>query len=308
MKNWGCLTVIEVKKVQKRFGRTTALSRVSLEIPDGAVYGLIGANGAGKSTLMRMLSGVLKPDHGSVLLDGVPVYENPAQKRRCFSVSDEQYFFSDSTPRSLMRYYAVLYPKFNAARCRGLLAELGLGERSRLRAMSKGMRRQVWMALAVSARTDCLLCDEAFDGLDPVSRQTIKKAMIEEIDERGLTVVLTSHNLFELENLADHVGLLNQGALLFSSRVDEVRGQLRKIQYVSEQPSEPQTLFAGCTVLSEEKRGRLCTAVVRGSREQTDACLHRVPMVYCEDIPLSLEEIFVTEMEAKGYETTQIGV
>lgn len=300
--------MIEVKKVQKRFGRTVALNRISMMIPDSAVYGLIGANGAGKSTLMRTLSGVLKPDRGTVLLDGAPVYEKVAQKRRCFSVSDEQYCFSDSTPRSLMHYYAMLYPKFNTARCRGLLAEMGLGERSRLRAMSKGMRRQVWMALAVSAGTDCLLCDEAFDGLDPVSRQTIKKAIIEEIDERGLTVVLTSHNLFELENLADHVGLLNNGALLFSSSVDEVRGQLRKVQYVSEQPVEPQVLFAGCTVLSEEKRGRLCTAVVRGGRERTEACLRRVPMVYCEDIPLSLEEIFMTEMEAKGYETDQIGV
>ena len=300
--------MIEVKKVQKRFGRTVALNRISLEIPTGAVYGLIGANGAGKSTLMRTLSGVLKPDRGAVLLDGAPIYEKPAQKRRCFSVSDEQYSFSDSTPRSLMRYYAMLYPKFNTARYRELLAELGLGEHSRLRAMSKGMRRQVWMALAISAGTDCLLCDEAFDGLDPASRQTVKKAIIGEMSERSLTVVLTSHNLFELENLADHVGLLHNGALLFSSRVDEVRERLRKVQYVSEQPVEPKDLFAGCRVLTEESRGRLRTVVVRGEKEQTNACLSRVPMVYCEDIPLSLEEIFLTEMEAKGYEPDQIGV
>lgn len=300
--------MIEVTKVRKRFGRTIALNRISMEIPDGSIYGLIGANGAGKSTLMRMISGVLKPDRGTVRLDGETLFENTKQKRRCFTVSDEQYYFSGSTPREMMRYYAMLYPSFDIERCRALLSELRLEENVRLRSFSKGMRRQAYMAFAISAGTDYLFCDEAFDGLDPSSRQKIKRLLIGDVEERGMTVVLTSHNFQELENLVDCVGLLHSGALVFSRRVDEVRENLQKIQYVSETPMEPKNLFPGLPVLKAESCGRLRTIVLRGTREQAEQCLKNVSMVYCEQLPLSLEEIFLTEMEVNGYESEEVGI
>lgn len=300
--------MIEVTKVRKRFGRMVALNRISMEIADGSIYGLIGANGAGKSTLMRTLSGILKPDRGMVRMDGESLFENTKQKRRCFMVSDEQYYFSGSTPREMMKYYAMLYPNFDIERCRALLSELRLEENVRLRLFSKGMRRQVYMAFAICAGTDYLFCDEAFDGLDPSSRQKIKKLLIGDVEERGMTVVLTSHNLQELENLVDCVGLLHNGALVFSSRVDDVRKQMQKIQYVSESPVEPKNLFRGLPLVKTETRGRLRTAVVRGTKEQAEACLNKVPMLFCEQLPLSLEEIFLTEMEVNGYESEEVGI
>jgi ABC-2 type transport system ATP-binding protein len=300
--------MIEIVKVNKRFGRTAALSRVSLTIASGSVYGLLGANGAGKSTLMRMLSGVLKPDKGTVRIDGEKLFENTAQKQRCFSVSDEPYFFAGSTPREMMRYYAMLYPQFDTARCRALLSELHLEENVRLRTFSKGMRRQAYMALAVSAGTDYLFCDEGFDGLDPSARRTIKNILLSDVQTRGMTAVITSHNLQELDSLADSVGLLRSGALMFSRRVEDVRQTMQKIQYVSETPVEPNELFRGMPILRTEQHGRLRTVVLHGSRKQAEAQLRRVPMVYCESIPLTLEEIFLTEMEVKGYEPEEIGV
>ena len=300
--------MIEVTKVRKRFGRTVALNRISMEIENGSIYGLIGANGAGKSTLMRTLSGVLKPDRGTVQIDGESLFENTKQKQRCFTVSDEQYYFSGSTPREMMKYYAELYPKFNTERCRSMLTELGLDENQRLRTFSKGMRRQTYMAFAVSAGTDYLFCDEAFDGLDPLSRQKIKRVLLDDVSERGMTVVLTSHNLQELENLVDCIALMHNGALVFSRKVDDARDRLQKIQYVSEQPIEPKNLFRGLPVLKWETRGRLRTAVVRGTGEQAMACVKQTPMIYCEQLPLSLDEIFLTEMEVNGYEPEEIGL
>lgn len=182
----------------KYFGTLCAVDQVNAEIHDGSVFGLIGSNGAGKSTFLRMLAGILKPDKGSVTIDGQDIFENTALKQKCFYISDEQYFFSSSTPEEMKRYYSLLYPKFDHGRYQHLMKAFDLDEHRKIRTFSKGMKKQVSVILGVCAGTDYLFCDETFDGLDPVVRQAVKSLFAEDVTERGMTPVIASHNLREL--------------------------------------------------------------------------------------------------------------
>lgn len=297
--------MIQSIEATKCFGDLCAVDRVSAEIRDGSVFGLIGSNGAGKSTFLRMLAGILKPDLGRVMIDGVDIYENIDLKKRCFYISDEQYFFSGCTPLEMKNYYKRLYEDFDEARFQHLMKAFGLDENRKIRTFSKGMKKQVSVICGVSAGTDYLFCDETFDGLDPVVRQAVKALFAEDVSERQMTPVIASHNLRELEDICDHIGLLHRGGILFSRDLDDMKLGIHKLQVIwnGQAPENPLGEFE---VLKTERRGSLYTIVVRGQREALQDRIAGLQPMFFEMLPLSLEEIFISETEVVGYDVKSL--
>lgn len=297
--------MIRTEKATKRFGTLLAVDHVDTEIHAGSVFGLIGSNGAGKSTFLRMLAGILAPDEGIVRIDEQEVYENEEIKKRCFYISDEQFFFPNSTPDDMKNYYKTFYPNFDEARYRMLMDGFGLDGNRKIRTFSKGMKKQVSVICGLSACTDYLFCDETFDGLDPVARQTIKGLFAGDVADRGLTPVIASHNLRELEDICDHVGLLHRGGILFSRDLDDMKLGLHKVQLILRQPPEGDP-FAGIEVLRREQRGSLYTITARGTREQLEERMTVLQPAFYEMLPLTLEEIFISETEVAGYDLKKL--
>ena len=297
--------MIEAKNVSKSFGDILAVDNVSVTIREGSVFGMIGTNGAGKSTFLRMAAGVFRPDNGTISLDDMPVYENPAAKQEFFYISDDQYFFANTTPRELMRYYSVVYPKFDKERMSKMLAQFNLDEKRKVATFSKGMKKQLSVICGICANTKYLFCDETFDGLDPVMRQAVKSIFAKEITERGLTPVLASHNLRELEDICDHIGLLHQGGVVFDRDLSSLQGDIHKVQCAFS-TAKAREDFAHLDVVTYEQRGNLSILVVRGHADATDGALKAMEPLYYELLPLTLEEIFITEMEVLGYDTEQL--
>ena len=297
--------MIETISLTKRFEDITALDEVSATIREGQVFGLIGTNGAGKSTFLRCLSGIYKPDGGMVKIDGHEVYEHTEVKRRFFFISDEQYFLPGATPLDMATSYGIYYRYFDRERFRRLLREFGLDERRKISTFSKGMKKQLSVILALSAYTDYIFCDETFDGLDPVMRQAVKSLFAHDMDERGLTPVIASHNLRELEDMCDHVGLLHKGGILLSKDIDDLKLNIHKIQCVFASEKEPEEV-QGLDIIKSEHRGRLRTIIVRGDEDEIRRLMNQEDMVFYELIPLSLEEIFITETEVAGYDVKKI--
>ncbi|MGN0429708.1 MAG: ABC transporter ATP-binding protein [Acetatifactor sp.] len=294
--------MIEIKNVTKKFDKLTALKEVSATIEEGHVFGLIGTNGAGKSTLMRSICGVYRPDEGEVLVDGEPVYENPAAKAKLFYISDDQYFFPNGTPMDMVRYYQTIYPQFHTERFASLMEILKLDSKRKINTFSKGMRKQLSVMLGISAGTKYLLCDETFDGLDPVIRQAIKRLFIQEIEENGLTPIIASHNLRELEDICEHVGLLHAGGILFSKDLDDMKLGMFKLQCVLRSQDQINTIAARFPILKQEQRGMLTTLTLRGEARDITGLQLELNPVFWELLPLTLEEIFISEMEVKGYD------
>ena len=294
--------MIEIKNVTKKFDKLTALKEVSATIEEGHVFGLIGTNGAGKSTLMRSICGVYRPDEGEVLVDGEPVYENPAAKAKLFYISDDQYFFPNGTPMDMVRYYQTIYPQFHTERFASLMEILKLDSKRKINTFSKGMRKQLSVMLGISAGTKYLLCDETFDGLDPVIRQAIKRLFIQEIEENGLTPIIASHNLRELEDICEHVGLLHAGGILFSKDLDDMKLGMFKLQCVLRSQEQINTIAARFPILKQEQRGMLTTLTLRGEARDITGLQLELNPVFWELLPLTLEEIFISEMEVKGYD------
>lgn len=293
--------MIKAEKLTKRFDNILAVDSITAEIREGEVFGLIGTNGAGKSTFLRMLAGIYKQDSGSLTVDGAAVYENPAVKEKLFYISDEQYFFPNAVPEDMMHYYARHYPKFDTARFLSLLEDFGLDKKRRIKTFSKGMRKQVSMLLGICAGTEYILCDETFDGLDPVMRQTVKSLLAKDMTERKLTPVIASHNLRELEDICDHVGLLHRGGILLSKDLDDMKTNIHKLQCVLKEGMTADDL-KGLDIIHKEARGSLLTLTVRGSREDVLFLAQSYHPVFCELIPLTLEEIFISETEVAGYD------
>ncbi len=289
----------------KYFGTLCAVDQVNAEIHDGSVFGLIGSNGAGKSTFLRMLAGILKPDKGSVTIDGQDIFENTALKQKCFYISDEQYFFSSSTPEEMKRYYSLLYPKFDHGRYQHLMKAFDLDEHRKIRTFSKGMKKQVSVILGVCAGTDYLFCDETFDGLDPVVRQAVKSLFAEDVAERGMTPVIASHNLRELEDICDHVGLLHRGGILFSRDLDDMKLGIHKLQVIWS-GEMPEHALDGLEVMRRERRGSLHTITVRGERDAVQSRIASTQPIFFEMLPLTLEEIFISETEVVGYDVKSL--
>ena len=287
--------MIEAKNLTKRFGSLMAVDHINAQILDGSVFGLIGTNGAGKSTFLRMLSGVLKPDEGSVTIDGKEVYENVEVKSRFFYISDDQYFFSNSTPEQLMKFYMGVYPKFNKNRFIHLMDSFELDRKRKINTFSKGMKKQVSVICGVCAGTDYLFCDETFDGLDPVMRRQVMSLVLSDVAERGTTVLISSHNLRELEDVCDHVGILDHGKMLLEKSLADMQGGTVKLQIVGDAP-------AGFPILHESRSGRLSTFILRGSYPQVEERCRQMNPPYFDVLPLSLEEIFIYELGGVNYE------
>ena len=294
--------MIELTHVTKSFARTPAVSDVSLTIREAGIFGLIGTNGAGKSTLLRLMAGVLRPDTGEITMDGAAIYNNPETKARLFFIPDNPWFFPNGTAEDMKTYYASVYPSFDAHRFDQLLEAFGLDGQRRTRTYSKGMRKQLAVICGLASRPDYLLCDETFDGLDPVMRQAVKSLFAEDIDKYGLAPVIASHNLRELEDVCDHVGLLHRGGILLSEDLESMKLGIYKIQCVFRHEAESDDVLASLDLVRHEQRGRLHTMVVRADTAQIKAAFTQTEMTFFEVLPLTLEEIFISETEVVGYD------
>lgn len=293
--------MIKAGNLTKRFQGVTAVDHIHAEIQDGTVFGLIGTNGAGKSTFLRMAAGILKPDEGTITLDGESVFEDTRVKARCFYIPDEPYFLGNGTADDMKTFYQGIYPKFDTDRFGKLLKSFELDGRRKIQTFSKGMKKQLAVLLGICAGTDYLFCDETFDGLDPVMRQTVKSLFANDLEERHLTPVIASHNLRELEDICDHVGLLHRGGMLLSKDLDDMKMNIHKIQCVLPAGLD-RTNLQDLDIMTTEQRGSLLTLTVRGQKEEIQARMQSYHPVFFEMIPLSLEEIFISETEVAGYD------
>lgn len=292
--------MIQVNGLTKKFGDFTALSSLDCTIPGGCIYGLVGSNGAGKSTLLRLICGVYKPDKGNVTLDGKNIYENPALKEKIAFIPDELYFLPQSSMQRMAELYASVYKDFDFDRFAELTQSFKLNPKANLNTFSKGMRRQAATILALSCRTDYLFLDETFDGLDPIMRNLVKKIIYADVAERGATAVITSHSLRELEDTCDQLALLHRGGIVFESDVQNLKTTLFKVQIAFDHDYD-HTLFSGFDVLNFIKHGSVSNLIVRGDREHVTRDLRTKSPILMEVLPLSLEEVFLYEMESLGY-------
>jgi ABC-2 type transport system ATP-binding protein len=248
-----------------------------------------------------MMAGVLKPDDGEILIDDMPVWNNPEAKGKFFYISDDQYYFPNSTPKEFGSFYKTYYPAFDEERFHQLLDKIDLPADRKIRTFSKGMKKQLSILIGICAGTDYLFCDETFDGLDPVMRQAIKAIFIQEMERRSFTPVIASHNLRELEDISDHIGLLHKGGVLLSQDLEDLRCNLTKIQCVLPEELDEKIQNA-LLVLKMQRHGKLLTMTVRGETEKVVSWLNTLNPIYCEAVPLTLEEIFISETEVAGYD------
>ena len=291
--------MLKLDHVTKTFGDFTALNDLCLTVPKGSVYGLVGPNGAGKSTAIRVLCGVYRPDKGDVTLEGEPIYENPAAKSRICVIPDEIFYFPSATMEDMKKYYQGLYETFDETLYNQLCAVFQLPKNSPIRRFSKGMQKQAAFHLAVSCRPEVLILDEPVDGLDPVMRRQIWSILLEDVSKRGTTVLVSSHNLRELEDVCDHVGILDKGGMLLERSLADMQGTTLKLQLVGPVPEQ-------LKVLHESRSGRLQTLIVRGTSQEVEDIVSATNPAYYDLLPLSLEEIFIYELGGVNYEVKNI--
>ena len=295
--------MIEVKNLVKSFDSVRALDGLTMTVPTGAVYGLVGPNGSGKSTMIRHLTGIYRQDSGELLLDGEPVYENAAAKARLGYIPDDVFYFLQSSIRDMMRYYRGIYPRWSDERFRKLRDAFALDESMPIRRMSKGMQKQAAFWLCMSMCPEVLVLDEPVDGLDPVMRRQIWSLILSDVAEHGTTVLVSSHNLRELEDVCDHVGILDHGKLLLERSLSELQGNLCKVNLAL---PEGAALPEGLDILHRSESGRLQTLIVRGDGEAVLARLQEAQPLFADALPLSLEEIFIYELGGKDYAVKDI--
>lgn len=298
--------MIEIRDISKGFEDIKAVDHVTITIKEGCVFGLIGTNGAGKSTVLRMMSGVLKPDEGEILVDGIPVFDNVEAKERIFFIADEPYFFANTTPEDMGSYFNSVFPRFSLQQYYEYLENFGLGRRRKVSTFSKGMKKQLAILCGICANTKYVFFDETFDGLDPVMRQGVKSLMAKEMDERGMTPIIASHNLRELEDICDHIGLLHRGGVLLSKDLEEMKCNIQKVQCVLADGVNAEEAFKELEILKKEQRGSLYTLTLRSSREEIVNYFSSIQTIFFEALPLSLEEIFISETEVVGYDIKKI--
>lgn len=298
--------MIEVNQCSKKFGMLQAVNKVSLQIGNREVFGLVGSNGAGKSTLLRMMAGIICGDEGNILVDGTDVYENEKAKSSIFYIADDSYFPANFTPREMAVYYKNVYPSFRMQKYEKLMKQFHLDERGKINRFSKGMKKQLLVILGIAAGTKYMLCDETFDGLDPVMRQAVKSLFAAEIMNRDFSPVIASHNLRELEDICDHVGLLHQGGILLSQDLEELKFHIHKVQCVLSDSQKEKELAKELDVLSIQHQGSLLLITARGTRTEIMERIQAKKPLFCEILPLTLEEIFISETEVAGYEIKNI--
>lgn len=289
-----------VQGLNKRFGNKTAIADLSLTLEEGHIFGMLGTNGAGKSTLLRVMSGILRADAGSVHLDDVPVYENPAAKREICYLSDDPTFLSNASIAEMGRMQAAYYSEYSEEKLKALCDRFALPMNERITSFSKGTQKRAQICLGLALNPRVLLCDETFDGLDPVMRDSFKRVLSQETVDRGLITVLAGHNQQEMEDICDSVGFLHEGKLVRSGDLDTLLGDVHRVQMIP--PNEiSDEAFAAFHPLRLQRQGRLCMMTLRGDRAQLENELNALHPLFMEFLPLSLEEVFILEMEDRGY-------
>lgn len=291
--------MLEMKNVVKTFGSFKALNGLTLTVPEGAVYGLVGPNGAGKSTAIRHLTGIFRPDSGEITLDGQRIYENNAAKQRIGYIPDDIFYFPTATMEEMHRFYRGIYPNFDEALFEKLYEVFELPRKSPIRRFSKGMQKQAAFHLTICTRPEVMILDEPVDGLDPVMRRQVWSLILSDVAKNGTTVLISSHNLRELEDICDHVGIMDHGKMLLEKSLADMQGSTYKVQMVGQIPQ-------GLTVLHESDSGRLRTLVVRGDAETIEKTVAAENPAYFDVLPLSLEEIFIYELGGVDYEVKNI--
>ena len=298
--------MIEVKNVVKSFEGFRALNGLTMTVPTGSIYGLVGPNGAGKSTILRHITGIYRQDEGTITVDGQEVYENPAVKERLTAIPDELYYFLSASTKDMMHFYKGFYPKFDAKRYEALKDVFStVDEKRPIRRLSKGMQKQSSFWLSLCCRPDYLILDEPVDGLDPVMRRQVWSLLMNDVAEYGTTVLVSSHNLRELEDVCDHVGILSRGKVLVERSLSELQGNVVKMQVVFQEKDMPQ-LPADMEVLHVSQVGRIHTLIVRGTAADATNRLAVYAPILLEALPLTLEEIFIYELGGEDYAVREI--
>lgn len=297
--------MIEINNVTKKFGDFTAIENMSFKVENGSIYGLVGYNGAGKTTLLKTIADVYRANGGVITIDGEKIADNQKMKEKIFYVPDDIYFVANSTMDKMAKFYAGFYPKFNFETYDKLVKLFGLNPQKRLNGFSKGMQRQAEMVLAMSARPEVLLLDESFDGLDPAKRALTRELIIEYASETGALVIISSHNLHELENMCDHIGLINGKKLVINTSVDDMSASVCKFRVIFNDKRDKED-FPNFDIKDFKRDGKIITMVIAGDYDEVEQKLADMAPLLIEKYPLTLEEIFLNEMEDKNYDITKI--
>ena len=298
--------MIQVNNVVKTFDGSRALDGLTMRVERGSIYGLVGPNGSGKSTILRHITGVYRPDSGSVLVEGKPVYEDPEVKARIAVIPDELYYFNSASTRDMMRFYRGVYPKFDMERYETLRRAFPeVDEKAPIRRLSKGMQKQSAFWLALCCDPEILVLDEPVDGLDPVMRRQVWSLLMGDVAQRGTTVLVSSHNLRELEDVCDHVGILSHGKVLLERSLTDLQDNVVKLQVAFNQPELPQ-LPKDMNILHIGQLGRVYTLIVRGDPSEIKTRMAAYSPILLEALPLSLEEIFIYELGGEDYAVRDI--
>ena len=295
--------MIEVRNVMKEFDGFRALDDMSMTVPTGSVYGLVGPNGAGKSTIIRHLTGIYRQDAGEITIDGAPVFENPEVKSRIAYIPDDIFYYANASIREMMDFYRSIYPYFDAERFKKLADVFGLDPKRQMRRLSKGMQKQAAFWIAVSLRPEILILDEPVDGLDPVMRRQIWSIIMADVAENGTTVLVSSHNLRELEDVCDSVGIMNKGKIMIERSLNELQENIVKIQLAL---PDGESLPEGLDILHKSSTGRLQSLIMHGTQEELTEKLQSAHPLFIDAVPLTLEEIFIYELGGADYEVKDI--
>ena len=297
--------MIIAKALTKKFDEKIALDSITLTIPDGCVYGLVGSNGSGKSTLLRLISGVYIADEGEICVDGENCFNNPVIKSQIAFLGDTPYFLPQSDLKEMAELYSSMYPDFDYKIYNHLLTVFPLNPKARLSTFSKGMQRQAALILALSTNPRYLLMDEAFDGLDVVMRRVLANIVMDGVEKRGMTAIIASHNLRDLENVCDNVCVIHDGKIISNGNIESLRGNMHKIQVAFSTVPEIST-FDSLYVIKAERTGSLLSLVVRGNEDEIMQFINSLSPLYAECIEPTLEEVFVYELEVCGYDVKNI--
>ena len=299
--------MIKISHIRKSFDEHEAIENISLTVNKGSIYGLLGSNGAGKTTLLKILSGLYIPDEGLISIDGQSVFENPDVKNKIFFIPDTPYFLPHYTLKQMAQFYQSNYPRWNEQRYQELVDMFQIDVHKKIHRYSKGIQRQVAFILALSTVPEVLLLDEPLDGLDPVMRKKVKGLLIDDVAEREMTVLISSHNLREVEDLCDFVGIMHKGQMMIEKELDDLKSDTHKVQIAFKGGAPvPPAILKSVKVLHKEKRGSILLLIVKGKEEEITANIEKYQPVIFDILPLTLEEIFIYEMEDVGYAVENI--
>ena len=297
--------MIHVENVTKHFEKFKALDNMNIHVPKGVVYGIVGPNGAGKTTVINHITGVLIPESGTVMVDGEPVYENKAIKQRILSIADDWFYFSTATIKEMAKFYENVYENFNRERYNAIKQIFDIDEKKQIRKLSKGMKKQVAFWITLSCMPDVLILDEPLDGLDPVMRKQILNLIIADVSERGMTVLVSSHNLRELEDICDHVGIIFDGKMVIEKSLDDLKGAVKKYQVLLSDLDMAE-VEKELDVLHKSKIGSITTFIVKDLNGNSEAIIKKLSPQLCESVKLTLEEVFIYELGGLGYDFKNI--